>query len=300
MLDETFIPQFETMSGASIAPVPWGTVEKLYLNTSCPSGPQQGDPACPHPVLGDVRVRQAIALSLDKQTMAHSLLGDQTQPATSVIPVGPYSPDLAGTDYNPDQARQLLDQAGWTVGSDGIRTKDGVRGHLRLASVAGDTFRAQEEQLIQQDLQDVGFEVEIQNLPGSVIANGFLGNSPLALGTFDLGLLSSSYQMDPQAYLVAFFGSAGLPNPQTQIGNNYPRMADPQLDQALAAAGSTLDDQMRIANYTTAAQLITSDAAVIPLYARLDIDARSNSLEGWQPNGSDFLPWNAQNWWLSN
>ena len=300
MLDESFIPKFANMSSASIAPVPWGTVEKLYLNTSCPSGPQQGDPACPHPILGDAPVRQAIALSLDKQAMAHNLLFDRTPPATSVIPVGPYALDLPGTGYDPDQARQLLDQAGWAIGSDGIRSKDGVRGHLSLASVSGDTFRAQEEQLIQKGPQDVGFEVDLRNVPGSVIANGFLGHSPLALGSFDLGLLSSSYQLDPQAYLVGFFGSAAMPNAQTQTGNNYPRMAVPQLDQALATAGSTLDDRMRIASDTTAEQLIDANAAVIPLYARLDIDARTNALQSWQPNGYDFLPWNAQNWWLSS
>ena len=64
------------------------------LNTSCPSGPQQGDPACKHPVLGDPRVRRAIDLAIDRKALVDELLSGKTSVATSVLPLGPYAVQL--------------------------------------------------------------------------------------------------------------------------------------------------------------------------------------------------------------
>jgi peptide/nickel transport system substrate-binding protein len=133
-LDSSFIPQFQTITDASIDPQTSASIETLTLNTTCSSGPQQGDPACPHPVLGDVRVRQAIALAIDRQALTRNLLFDKVKPASSFIPVGPYAVDLGPPEFDPARAQQLLDQAGWTVGPDGIRVKDGVRAHLSFST----------------------------------------------------------------------------------------------------------------------------------------------------------------------
>src|SRR5215469_15277645 len=63
-LIEANIPEFQAMSDASIDPTPSPSTERMHLNVSCSSGPQQGDPACPHRVLADARVRQAIELGI--------------------------------------------------------------------------------------------------------------------------------------------------------------------------------------------------------------------------------------------
>ena len=87
-----------------------------------------------------------------------------------------------------------------------------------------------------------------------------------------------------------------LPDP---TGNNSQRIADPELDQALATAGGTLDDHARMVAYVTAMQRINADAGEIPLYARLDLNAHSTAVQNFQTNGNDFLSWNAQDWWLN-
>ena len=126
------------------------------------------------------------------------------------------------------------------------------------------SYPAGYDQVIQQDLQSIGIEIDIQNLPSTVLIGGFAADSPLSLGSYDLVLLMGGYLMDPESAMLGVFGSTSVPDPQTKSGNNYARVQDPKVDDALAAAGSTLDDQVRIAAYIGASQLIDADAGTIP------------------------------------
>ncbi len=300
-LDPTYLPQLATLPDVSVdpAPGPQAGVWQLFMNTSCSSGPQQGDPACPHPVLGDLRVRQAIELAVDKQALVHGLMADEVKVAGSLLPVGPYTVDLAPSEFNPNKAQQLLDQAGWVVGSDGIRTKGGVRAHLTLINGLGNRLAEETAQVIAGDLQAVGIETESKELPPSVLSGGFAANSPFNLGNFDLIMYLRGLPIDPQAYLHGQYASDQVPSRQLQTGNNVSRIQDSNLDQALAAAGNTLDDSQRQAAYVSASELIHADEAVIPLFPSLQVDARKNYLQGWQTNGNDYITWNIQDWWLN-
>jgi ABC-type transport system substrate-binding protein len=95
------------------------------------------------------------------------------------------------------------------------------------------------------------------------------------------------------------YASNQTPNPQTQSGNNWDRIQDPRIDQALLAAGNTLDDRQRQAAYGSFSQLIHADEAVIPLYPILEVDARKTYLQDWQSNPNNWITWNSQDWWLN-
>jgi peptide/nickel transport system substrate-binding protein len=294
------LPQLSALPGVSVEPVPYG-VEFLMMNSSCSSGPQQGDPTCPNAVLGDLRVRQAVELAIDKRAMVQGLFADRVMPATSLTPTGPYSAEIPLTEANPDQARQLLDQAGWVVGSDGTRSKDGVRAHLVLWIPAGQLLPEQTAQVVESDLQDVGIETEIKESATS-LAGGYPANSAFTLGNFDLGVfgyMGNSYLLDPQASLRSYYASDQVPNPQTQSGNNWDRVQDPRIDEALLAAGNTLEDSQRQTAYVAFTELLHADEAVIPLFPVLEVDARSTKLEEWQTNANDRITWNSQDWWLN-
>jgi peptide/nickel transport system substrate-binding protein len=292
-LDESYLRQLATLSDVSVEPVqgPTSGVENLYLNLSCSSGLQQGDPTCPNPVLGDLRVRQAIDLAVDKQAIVRGFLADRVKIAGSVLP-SPYAPDLPPSEFSPNKARQLLDQAGWVVGSDGIRAKGGVRAHLMLFTATGSTITEEIAQVIEGNLLDIGIETEGKQSP-VILASIFF------LGSFDLAVFGGTLGIDPQSYLYSHYGSDQVPNPQLMSGSNYDRIQDAELDQALAAAGSTVDDAQRKLAYTAAAELIHADEAVIPLYQALQVDARKNIVQGWQGNGNDTVTWNIQDWWLN-
>jgi peptide/nickel transport system substrate-binding protein len=170
-LIEANIPEFEAMSDAVIQPTASSRVERLILNTSCPSGPQQSDPKCPHPVLGDLRVRQAIELAIDKKALVDKLLFGKTTVATSALPGGWFSPQLSASEFNPQGAKQLMDEAGWQPGADGIRAKDGVRARIEYGTTTGDRLREQTQRVIQEQLREIGIEVEIKNSPGGPVGH---------------------------------------------------------------------------------------------------------------------------------
>ena len=73
----------------------------------------------------DVRVRRAISMGLDRQAMIDHVLNGYGSPAYSVCDKLPWYNEEAETAYDPEQAKALLDEAGWTPGADGIRTRDG-------------------------------------------------------------------------------------------------------------------------------------------------------------------------------
>jgi peptide/nickel transport system substrate-binding protein len=297
-LIEANIPEFEVLPDTVIQPTPGPQVERLVLNASCPSGPRQGDPACPHPVLGDLRVRQAIELAIDKQALVDKLLFGKTSVATSDIPLGWYAPSLPPSEFNPGEARQLMQEAGWQPGPDGIRVRDGVRARIEYGTTTGDALREQTQQVIQEELRDIGIEVDIKNSPSAVLLGTWADNAPRARGNFDMLMWTANADLDPQTHLETYFYGSQVPTEQTRSGRNYHRILDPQLDQALATAAGTLDQEQRRAAYKTVAERVNADKGHIVLYNRLAIDAWKTSVKGHETNVWDQLAWDAASWWL--
>ena len=74
-------------------------------------------------LFGDKSVRQALAYAIDRKNIAEKVMEGTVQVADSVVPVSSqfYNPDVPKYAFDPAKAKQMLDAAGWTVGSDGIR-----------------------------------------------------------------------------------------------------------------------------------------------------------------------------------
>ncbi|MFN0072890.1 MAG: peptide ABC transporter substrate-binding protein [Chloroflexota bacterium] len=299
-LAESNIPEFEAIADSVIQPKPSPRVERLILNASCPSGPQQGDPACPHPVLGDLKVRQAIELAIDKQAIVDKLLFGKTTVATSVIPLGWFAPTLQSVAQNPARAKQLMDDAGWQTGADGVRLKNGVRASLEFGTTTGDRLREQTQQVIQEQLRDIGIAVEIKNSPSAVLLGGWQDSAPRARGNFDMLMWTTNVDgLEPQAHLDSYFRSGQIPTEQARSGRNYHRITNPLIDESLARGGGTLDEAQRRAAYETVAEQVNADKGHIVLFNRLLIDAYKKHVKGWEANVYDNnLAWDSESWWV--
>lgn len=89
----------------------------------------------------DVAVRRAINMGIDRREMIeHVLYGHGTE-AYSVCDQLPWGSECARVEYDPQEAAKLLDEAGWIVGEDGVRQKEGIRAELNLLYPAGDSLR---------------------------------------------------------------------------------------------------------------------------------------------------------------
>lgn len=89
----------------------------------------------------DVRVRRAINIGVDRQEMIDNVLNGYGSPAYSVCDQLPWYNEASQVEYDPQGAADLLDQAGWVMGDDGVREKDGQKAELHLLYSTGDSVR---------------------------------------------------------------------------------------------------------------------------------------------------------------
>lgn len=145
----------------------------IAMNMANPENPQPGQDEEgnlieqePHPILGDVRVRQAIAYSLDYNSIISKVyLGQGYRIAANVLPAieWAYNNDIEPYDLDLEKAAQLLEEAGWVDSDgDGIREKDGKPLALNLETNAGNTVREDLGVLVQDQLKAVGFDVTFE------------------------------------------------------------------------------------------------------------------------------------------
>ena len=145
----------------------------IGLNLANPANPQPGldadgslVPQEPHPVLGDVRVRQAIAHALDYESIIQNIFLEQgyTMPANIMPAIDwAYDDTIQPYAYDLEQAKALLEEAGWVDGDgDGVREKEGVKLELRLVTNAGNTTREDLGAYAQDQLNSIGFNIDFQ------------------------------------------------------------------------------------------------------------------------------------------
>lgn len=165
-----------------------------------------------HKVTGDLAVRRALDLAVDRKAMVDKLLEGAGRAGHGPVPTD--SEWFAkGTErpHDPDKARKLLDDAGWKPGGDGIREKDGQRAAFTLWFPAGDKLREEHALAFASDAKKTGIEVKVQSGTWEVIEPRMKDDAVLAGGgnpadpDFDLyNLLHSSLALDGFNNMAAY------------------------------------------------------------------------------------------------
>jgi len=203
------------------------------------------------PIFQDVRVRQAIAYAINREEMVKALYNGLGTVAQS--PIHPslwqYNAKLRGYTYDPAKAKQLLAEAGWTPGPDGILQKGGQRFKVKYGFLAGKIYQDQ-ALLIQQYLRAVGMDIEVQAIErGDFFSRYFVPGSPVEL----VGIAWFNLFFPPQSELEANFKSTG----DTGRIFNY---ASPEMDRLLDEAVVTRDRAKQKAIYDKIQELVLSEA----------------------------------------
>ena len=270
------------------------------------SAPFDGDPGpgTPHPILGDIRVRQAIASAIDYQTLQQDVLKGSVGDSTNPFAYGWYQCDLPRKfGFDVEKANQLLDEAGWVMGDDGIRVakgamyaKDGTRLSLELQGyTAFDPLQLTEEFIV-ENLKAVGVEARIQNYDFSIIFGTFEDNSPRAIGDYDMLIFDRGFTTEPQGYVADAYSSTAIPSPENTTGGNYFRWVNPEVDAALATAGNTFDTQTRKDAYCKVGQAVIDEMPQVYLYLFQDNYGVADNLTGYNLSTWGSMSWDAQNW----
>ncbi len=303
-LIETQIPEMEQNPEVDLCLANSLTCERLILNLSTPEPPNNGNPDYPHPILADLKVRQAIQYAIDKQLIVDKLLYGKAKVATSEIPDGwAANPDLQPSVYDPEMAMKLLDETGWKVGSDGIREKDGVRMRLKITTTTGNKLREQVEQVLVSMLKKVGIELYIENVPSDILFGSWANDADRKKGRYDIMMYTTGPGIDPQQQFEGYFHSKEIPTEANGgSGYNYTRHRDAELDKYLEIAGSAPNMEERAEAYRKAQARVAEILPHIYLYRRLSIDAFRKHIKGWKPNGYGIIDsvatWNIADWYI--
>jgi peptide/nickel transport system substrate-binding protein len=295
-MTEAQIPELEDLPGVTLHTTPGTTVERYFFNFRNPDNLDE-----PHPALSDVRVREALVLAIDRQEIVDTLLHGRTEVAVNELGTTPFfNEDLEVRPYDPDRAQELLDEAGWEVGSDGIREKDGHRLTLKHVTSAGNALREQMQVIVQQDFLDVGVEMEIDNYRPAELWAGCASGGISAQGQFDLaGWADTIPGVDPD--LTIFWHSSQIVDCETNpAGYNTRGYSNPEVDELLDRQQMTSDPDERMEIIQQLQQVLYDDIVAIWLYYRVDIVAVNDRVQGIQPTPFGGAFWNTGDWSVSS
>jgi peptide/nickel transport system substrate-binding protein len=253
-----------------------GAYSALYLNISGDKG---------YTILQDPAVRHAIGYAIDRQTLVEGLFEGLAAPEQTMIPTRLLGEDNAaaveGFDYDPDQAAKLLDDAGWTMGPDGIREKDGEQ--LRLEFINGFPSASDHgavPEFLQEQLRDVGIEIDIVKMPDTATYEDRLVSKEGDIW-IEQGAQNDANPVFLPALLfwsVGLFGDIGY-QPLFAPGGEF----DALIEKALASPDS---EEVKSVVGEAMHVLIDEEAVVIPLAGIYRINVVSDTVEGFQTQPS--------------
>jgi peptide/nickel transport system substrate-binding protein len=228
------------------------------------------------PVLQDVRVRQAIAYALDRQSYIHYVWRDFARPAASILPPESwaYHAEVRQYPHDPERARKILDQAGYAA-------RAGVRFHLTMKTSTEESSRAMAA-VFQQQLAEVGIALDIRSYE---FATFF---SDVTHGEFQLySLRWIGGNEDPDIFGYAFDSANIIPK-----GANRQFYSNPRIDTLIDQAQTELDQTARKRDYAEIQQILANDLPYVYLWYFDNVMVYSKRVHGLELNPSgnyDFL-----------
>jgi peptide/nickel transport system substrate-binding protein len=248
----------------------------------------------PHPILSDINVRKAIAHSLDYQTIIDQVyLGQGYQMAANVLPAvsWAYNEAIQPYEFNLDTAAQLLEEAGWTDSDgDGIRDKDGAPLALSLLTNAGNNVREDLGALVQDQLGQVGFDIDFESIDFGVMVERMLGQQ------YDMVIIGwTGLGTDPND--DAFWHTK---NDTPGSGFNFISYHNPEIDELLDNGVQVpgCDTAERAPFYKEIQQIIHDDAAYVFISGGVANTAYTTKWEGIEPGPWNFY-YNVHQWYLT-
>ncbi|GAB2840096.1 ABC transporter substrate-binding protein [Actinocorallia aurea] len=246
-----------------------------------------------NPVTGDKAIRQALNLAVDRDLMVESILKGAGRPAYGAIP-DDSTWFLQGAKPTRDEAKaaRILEDAGWRLGDDGVREKDGRRASFTLWYFSGDKLRQDHALAYASDAKRIGIEAKVQAGTREVVQPLLGADAMLAGG-------GNGFDPDFDLYPALYSGLGG------DGWNNMPHYADESVDQALELGRESSDETERKVAYDTVQERFADD----PSYTFLTfIDHVYVMADGYTGLSTQVEPhdhglaggpwWNLQDWSL--
>ena len=281
-LDYGNYPLLQQIRGMRVTKTPMNAVGAIIFNTQ-------------DPLTSDPRVRRALAEAIDiPATMQKTYRGAvSTTNAGRGLFIWAYDPKAyPDVKYDPAASRALLDAAGWKLGADGLRHKDGKALALLFIMQAGTPGDAIIGNAVTQYLKAVGAGVTLKAFNVTQLVAPANEGGPVYGGKFELALYPFVNGDDPDT--TDQFSCATVP----PRGYNKSRICDPRIDALLAQGQRTYDLAQRKAIYARLEALLHDEMPIVLLYQRPELDTFTTRLRN-QTTSLSTVWWNAGAWTLA-
>lgn len=209
----------------------------------------------------DENVRRALAMAVDLTELGQVITGGSGEPSEGMVTVEPKpcEGDTVGAhlpEYDPEAAGQLLEQAGWAMGEDGVRAKNGVPLSLTLLhATTPETFASAAELAVSQ-WREAGIQVEAVAKPDTQVSDVLFGT-----GEWDISWVYLTVLLPSQ--VVPFVSGAAPPD-----GTNFGHVDNSDYTRLATQAASALGDS-GCADWLAAEEALVQALDVLPYYDQL-------------------------------
>ncbi|HEY1655433.1 MAG TPA: peptide ABC transporter substrate-binding protein [Candidatus Tumulicola sp.] len=269
----------------------WPAVSASYINTlqaipnvttELQTSPFYGhlDFNVTRPLVSDLRVREAIRYAINRPELIQKISHGHAVVQESVMPtVNPLAPtDIALVPFDPAKAKQLLDAAGWKVGPDGIRVKNGQRLSLQFPYYTGSASADNAVELIREWLRDVGIDIQTRKFAPAVFFGPYQQNGIVYGGKWDMTYFS--WQALPSADISNNWECNQIP----PNGQNVSHYCNKELDKLLEEVKATYDPAKQKKLLDRELHIIADNVPTIVTGVAQVGYAHSPNLTGYHPN----------------
>jgi peptide/nickel transport system substrate-binding protein len=227
------------------------------------------------PILKDRRVRQAIAYAVDRQAIVDYLRRGLATPAVGVLsPIAAaFEPDVPQFPHDVERATQLLDEAGYP-------DPDGPLPRLRLSlKTSTDEFFRLQAAVIQQDLSQVGIEVDVRSYEFATFYDDVLS------GNVQMYTLQWVGVTDPDMLRRLYHSRQAPP-----VGFNRMYYNNPEVDRLIDLASTARTDAERRPYYSEVQKIVAGDVPAVSLWYKTNIAVTRPNISGLRLSAqADFL-----------
>lgn len=249
------VSNYENRDGFEVVLATGGT-NIIYLEFATEPGPEDTGPPIFKPPFDDLKVRQAFAYATNAEEIIESVLAGLGFRNFGLMPTGLFAYDESikefGYPFDLEKANALLDEAGWTMGSDGVRQKDGTKLELEFWAWTDPTYE-KVVQVVQNQVAQAGFKLNLSVLEvGTMLAQ-------LPEGANNANIMGVGW---PEADIMWIMAS--------DIGWGMGNYRPTEYIDLLAKARTTTDQAERKRLYFEAQKIALADCACVPLWTDLD------------------------------
>ena len=302
-VEDEVLKRMETGGRGKISAVVSGDIEFIILNTTDPWTEVDGERSSvktKHPTLSDPKVREAINLLIDRDSVQKFIYGrGGTATASFVNAPEMFKSKKLKYEFSVEKANKILDDAGYKRGADGIREKDGKKlKYVYQTSI--NAPRQKTQAIIKQACQRAGIDLELKSVTASVFFSSDVANPDTYTKLYvDIEMYTTTQpQPDPERFLNQF-ASWEIANKENKwLGRNVSRYSDPAADEAYKAAQKELDPAKRAALLIKVNEIFCEANVILPLLSRTRVAAALNNIMH-DHSGWDVDTWNIAAWYRS-